>query len=367
MRRIILLLSVLIFVGTACKIPPFNEEISRVFFLASKMSEEGEVGPVKLGDLSLEQIPLLKFIPLKDSFNEGFLIIDDSEIQIVFITPSGEPVAIEEPMVEEALDFYNGNRKELNYVAETLPMSGPQMTFINISEVMMLPLQRLNVVELDHLKFPPGDDLAIILDGDIPSCIDRVVSADILPGFVTNTLYFLCKETGFPNEFYEIRYDSDAMGLPGPGMDIRPGAGGFPAITFPDAPDSCFYFHYEPIGVEGTSIAQYWIGDRWRTLKWDDTVLPFPPEINVSHRIEALLTTGLLYCVEGETAHLYDLNGILQFSIELGDMKLAYEYWDVDRFKLIFVLPCYVDYGDKTGFVFKVYSIDTEDLEKLAE
>lgn len=70
--------------------------------------------------------------------------------------------------------------------------------------------------------------------------------------------------------------------------------------------------------------------------------------------------------MDDDTAYIYDLDGMLQYTIDLGDMRFVYEQWDGDEFRLIFVLPYYVDYGDETGFVFKVYSIDTDDLGSLA-
>lgn len=279
MRRCVVLLIILLSLTISCKIPPFNEEISRLVLLTSDMEEEAKVGPVELGDLGMEEISLLKFIPTKDSYNDGFLIVDDTEITIVFITENDNLVGlVGAPFVEQFTDFSNANMREINYVAETIRASGPQMTFININPLPVFPFQRLNVVEFDHLKFPPGEDLIARINGDKPPpLVDLVVSADIYPEFGSDSVFFLCKATAFPNQFYEIRYDTDSTGLPFPGTDVRPLAGPFPVVTFPDAPTQSFYFHYEPLGLDGTSIAQYWIGSGWRTLRWDNFDLPGPP------------------------------------------------------------------------------------------
>jgi hypothetical protein len=365
MRRLLVLSVIILSACLSCYVPPFNEEISRLVLFTSDMEEEAKVGPVDL-DLGMEQLSLLRFIPLKNYYREGFLIFDDSRIWISYVTGDDHVVGLQGGQTLEELDFSNGNRYTLNYMAETLTGAGPYMTLINLQPVSVFPFFRLNVIEYDHLFFTPSTDVESQIETDRPPTdIDFVSGVDILPDFGMDRVYFLCRRNFFPNEFYEIRYDAGAFapGLFNP-VDVRIG---FPTVFFPDQPTQCFYYHYEPLGVEGTSIAQYRYDGGWRTLRWDTTMLGAPMQLNIPDKIEALLTNGQLFCVDDDTAYVYDLDGVLHYEIKLGDMRFVYEVWDGDKYKMIFVLPYYVDYGDNTGFVFKVYSIDTEDLGKLAK
>ena len=62
---------------------------------------------------------------------------------------------------------------------------------------------------------------------------------------------------------------------------------------------------------------------------------------------------------------MYDLNGVPVHEFNIGDLQFAYEWWDGGMYRMIFVLPYYVDYGENKGFMFKVFSLPTVDLADL--
>ena len=61
----------------------------------------------------------------------------------------------------------------------------------------------------------------------------------------------------------------------------------------------------------------------------------------------------------------YDLEGASVHEFNIGDLQFAYEWWDGAKHRMIFVLPYYVDFGDESGFMFKIFSLPTVDLADL--
>ena len=117
----------------------------------------------------------------------------------------------------------------------------------------------------------------------------------------------------------------------------------------------------------GTGIASYMVGDSWKTLKWDADSASSPVDPGLSSRIDGMLTTGHLFSNEGNKGRLYDLDGGSYASFVMGDLEFAYEVWDreEDEYRMIFVLPYYVDDGEDAGVCFRVFSHPTDKADEL--
>ncbi len=371
-KAFFLSLSILVLLSV-CKIPPFNEQISQAFLLTTKMSEEAKVGPVEIDGEGLGSLELIRYIPRKRIFDSGFVVKNQQKIEIGYIEENRFFKVSSEPGV---LDFDNGVSYQKNYVAETIAETGPYLALVNIQPSLQPPgppaVWHLNIFEFDHqlpLSIDPdGDPYGTNLDWkiefDLPITITAIAGVHIAPDPdpLADSIYFLAQKDGAPTTFYEVRFDLKSYD-PGiiAGVEVRPA---FPA-TLVDVPLNTFYFHYPFEGVNGTSVAQYRFDGSWKILRWDDTSAGSPFPINLSKQIDALLTTGLLLCHEDEMLFVYDLKGELVHEINLGDLRFVYEWWDGDEFRMVFVLPYYVDYGGERGYMFKVYSLPTVDLSDL--
>ena len=335
------------------------------------MTEEGEVGPVEISGEGMELLPLIRFIPEKGGFESGFVIKNEQQIEIGYISEDDRFFGVASE--QGVLDFDNGQSNQMNYVAETIAQTGPYLALVNLQPSSQPPSPwHLNIFEFDHqlllslpLEVPDdpfGTDLDWMIENDLPPLsISAIAGVHIAPDPDPSKerIYILAQDTGTLTTFHEIQYELRNFD---PGLfaavEVRPVF----TATLVDTPLNTFYFHYPFEGVNGTSVAQYRYGGVWKTLKWDDLDLV---AIDIPHAIDALLTTGQLFCQEGETVYVYDLEGVLMHELNMGDLQFAYEWWDGGKYRMIFVLPYYVDFGEEKGFMFKIFSMPTDDLADL--
>jgi len=100
-----------------------------------------------------------------------------------------------------------------------------------------------------------------------------------------------------------------------------------------------------------------WICEQWPTGSTTATVMP-----GVTHRIDALLTTGDLLSTEGGVLRLYDPNGSLVLSVSLGGLQYCYEAYVGPTPYVFFSLPISLSHGD---WDFRVYAIPTSSMRGL--
>ncbi|HVP18682.1 MAG TPA: hypothetical protein VMU36_06765 [Spirochaetia bacterium] len=130
-----------------------------------------------------------------------------------------------------------------------------------------------------------------------------------------------------------------------------------PALTIPGSRS----FYYSS-GTPGMSYASFssggsWICEQWPTGSTTATVMP-----GVTHRIDALLTTGDLLSTEGGVLRLYDPNGSLVLSVSLGGLQYCYEAYVGPTPYVFFSLPISLSHGD---WDFRVYAIPTSSMRGL--
>jgi hypothetical protein len=106
----------------------------------------------------------------------------------------------------------------------------------------------------------------------------------------------------------------------------------------------------------------------WRCVRWngagftDSKVLP-----GITHRIDALLTTGMLFSTEGNVGRVYDSSGTEIASFPLGALRFIGERY-VDGAPLaLFSLARIVTERYSETLAIDVYSIPAADLESLGK
>jgi len=313
MMRVLFFFSLTVFIAFSCAIPPFNEDVALSVKLTNQMDQMAQIGPVEELDAGLEQLPFIRFIPQKYSFDRGFLVWNMSHVDIGYVAE---------------------NNRLYRY---------PDFTGASISNFVL------------------DTDIKGDLEGELGLGVDRI-SASIYPDPdpAFDKIDFLARESLDPTVFHEVRYNliKDPPGIATPDT-IRFGL----PVILPDAPNNFYYYYYADAGFDGTGIVSYSHNGAWKTYRWDTPNLNNPEQLDISYRVDSLLTSGHLLCRDGDTAYVYDLNGNLYADFKMGDLRFVYELWDWDRdeYKMIFVLP----YMTHEGVSFRIYALSTTDLDKL--
>ena len=108
------------------------------------------------------------------------------------------------------------------------------------------------------------------------------------------------------------------------------------------------------------SYLEYYSGG-WICLDITSNASPLPLP-GISHRIDALLSSGDLLSTEGDTLTLYDPNGSQLLSMPMGGLKFCYEAYIGTTAYCFFSLAIDVQHGN---WVFTVYAIPTSQMRGL--
>jgi hypothetical protein len=111
------------------------------------------------------------------------------------------------------------------------------------------------------------------------------------------------------------------------------------------------------------SYAEYHSGGSWICYKWTPP-LPASPVVlaGVTHRIDALLSSGDLLSTEGGTLRLYDATGSQVLSIPMGDLQFCYEAYVGTTPYVFFSLAINLGHG---YWAFSVYAVPTSSMRGL--
>ena len=118
MRRFTVLSFVLLSLNISCKIPPFNEEISRLVLLTSDMDEEAKVGPIDLGQ-GMEFLSLLRFVPEKANLERGFIVVNDIKVALAFVDENDNVYSYPEMTINpDMFDYDNSSNRYFNVTTQ---------------------------------------------------------------------------------------------------------------------------------------------------------------------------------------------------------------------------------------------------------
>jgi hypothetical protein len=111
------------------------------------------------------------------------------------------------------------------------------------------------------------------------------------------------------------------------------------------------------------SYASYFLGGQWVCLQWQ-TASAQVGLTGVTHRIDALLTTGDLLSTEGETLRLYNPAGAGTelYAIPMNGLQFCYEAYVGSTPYVFFSLPLNLQHGD---LAFNVYAVPTSSMRGL--
>jgi hypothetical protein len=130
--------------------------------------------------------------------------------------------------------------------------------------------------------------------------------------------------------------------------------------TVPGLPTSnrSLYYHDQA----ANNYAQYYTGGQWVCYQWTDA--PTTPVIlaGVTHRIDAVLSTGDLLSMEGGGLRLYDPSGSLLVSMPSGNLQFCYEAYIGALQYVFFTLTMKNPHGN---FIFNTYAIPTSSMRSL--
>jgi hypothetical protein len=114
------------------------------------------------------------------------------------------------------------------------------------------------------------------------------------------------------------------------------------------------------------SYVSLWTGRRWQVWSWDGSLQA--EQLSIPYRIEAVLTTGELFCRSDTAAYVYSTDGDQKYSFPLGDLQFVGERYDSSgtTATMVFVLPVITGSGGGSRELeFGVYTIATAELEVL--
>jgi hypothetical protein len=370
---------------------PFDLSLSQAAAVIAKMTLQQTIAPLSAldggqGDLDIVFLPEKEGAAPGIDFQNGFILLRgtyrttlryirfdsaSSSYQVIGGWNRGlvNPDPNYRPFVFEPLKFPNLNDSTIGVVGLD-PVdpgnSSVQLAIANIPSSSLAEGTWLNLW---------GD---VILGGPSPNYDAKVLGFSIYPTDFAQP---------FDNSYWLVRMNSgiDMGKLREVAMDLF--AAGFMskydtklgAIAF-DIPElagvtRCHYF-YDPDPIRGPTPVDRksyvsWFdtaAGSWRCISWKGTVTVESNVLSgVTHRIDALLTTGMLFSTEGNVGRVYDSSGTELASFPLGALRFIGERY-VDGAPLaLFSLARIVTerYGETLAI--DIYSIPTAGLETLGK
>jgi len=367
---------IIILVCGSCMFPPYDEDLSLAMLTTRNLHEEATVGPVRIysgPDFAAED---LRFIPDKANLKQGFILLEQEQERPHLFFVRDDNQLFEDFTNPGAFDYNTGSDMELSCLALPVPAAPPPgilLAHLNIQQLFVAPQYLLNIFELDPfipgITNPPAAvDIDVIFDngtalGPVVITPD-FISANIYPnpGFAFDQIQFLLRDAIWPYLYYEVVWDINETGC-----FASTAVRGSLSVTLPVIGEGCFYYYDAFSGAGGTGIvSQYWDG-RYLNYKWDNTNLNEPELLDIPYRIEALLSSGELFCRGDNMGAVYTQGGDEVSSFPMGALKFVYELYDSasSAYKMIFVMPYSVGSHDDREIYFKVYSIPTADIKEL--
>ncbi len=135
-------------------------------------------------------------------------------------------------------------------------------------------------------------------------------------------------------------------------------------LVLPPALPRLLYF-YDPVSTY--AFAQWNTGAGWTCMKWTEFpagFLMYQPLPGITHRLDAMLTTGELLSTEDDTARIYDQSGALRAQFSLYGLRYVDEIYDGSGVAQVVFSQAFWQAGK---LHFNIYSIATTRLKSLDE
>lgn len=365
MKNIIIFLLVLLLI--TCTLPPYDEDLSESLNTIENMTKEAEI-------LKIENLYEIEnnsyFLPCKSDYSKGFIVTEMADrIDLQYIEDEQRITGGEYAIRSRGT---HSNNYYVNIIKGPDPFYGDYITFNR--------MYYYNTANFDlyYLNYEPT--LKTIQEdryGPFETCNQFLLPPSYPPQYLIGSyigetplstfIAFIIKYSSF-NTYYEELWELDNIGqISNPfviNLDFRGQTAG---LSFPELPgdlENVFYFFdYNTL----TSFISFYddIAGQYLSYKIDNTGVLY--ELNLPYKIDAVVSTGLIYCEKNGKAYIYDYNGNQQYIIGLGDLKFNYEVWDKNKskYKMIFTLPFTTNSHHDDYQNYYIYSIPTEDLSLL--
>jgi hypothetical protein len=335
--------------------PPYIEELDSVAGLARKMTVVGTLGPVK-GSFGNGQ-NAMTFLPVKPTaavtgigdlnVQSGFTITEDGGyqyLQFAFVDSSG--------------------KVQLTSNMPPFPLAGADPNYPLYEFDVTTTTTTANLVVVSPGLNTSMYCTAALPGGPLNSVVSMPLTSTVLPpfGFTSVVGVQMVPQSSGPDKF---NFLLTASGTFGEGTDTASGAGavfgtGSSSATLASVPVARALYFKSPLGP---SYASYFVpGSGWVCSQWTAASTP-TPLTGVSHRIDAVLTSGDLLSTEGGILRLYDPNGTQVRSVSLGGLQFCYEAYIGPTTPYVFfslAIDLNQDY-----WAFRVYAVPTSSIRDL--
>ncbi|NBF41412.1 MAG: hypothetical protein GVY14_13450 [Spirochaetes bacterium] len=375
-------LTVLALLLAGCRMPLFDEDLSLAVHTMSQLDHAYTIGPVEVCDLDPES----QFLFIPGKFQNTSLtgkVIDDGmvvetrreETVYVHVTeaPGEDYYVIEENANNPLWRFYPrppGDPGDVfsRYVETVVETSGSG----NIYILGVYPDRRFSgdsiftdQYEAATADFNTGGTYPFAYDtGGWFGANEAYIGAGVYPApTAADDLFLMLTYDDTAGEFYEYAEPVSQDGL----VNIPAQFNTVP-IGSVEPPETVFYYHHPP---SGRSYMSYAAGSSFKNWVFDAPAgaTEFTP-LDVSGRIARVLSTGELLVRRKRTMSLYGPTGEGRGSFPVGDLRLAFEYYNGDKsrhetvFTYIYFENRETGDCDTTAYA-RVYTIPTSKLHTL--
>ncbi len=361
----------------SCAPPPFNLELSMSALTARSLTMEGTVGPIdKMGGPT--QVTDAVFLPEKGTtsgldLQNGFVLYTtpQGDRQLAFVSwdaAKGTDVKMDSevslgpaspgPYADNLLLMLKGAPHFIGMFSFSSSFPSTNSFFANQANPVTGQFPAALLVPQDL------GGLAMTITGMTGDVIAASLSPQSDP--VIDYTYWLFK-AGAVDQFMEMQSFTNASGVWAPTvLSPRPGP---PYTLGPGMPAGLtrvlYYYDPAPSRTPQRSFLSWYdeANARWRCWTWWG-VSPWQGKelTGVSHRVDALLTTGELFSTEGDVGRLYDRDGALAATFPLTGLRFVGEYYVDGTPRVLFSQLLFYD-GRPW---FNVYSIPTAGMSALA-
>jgi hypothetical protein len=354
----------------ACSFPPYDEGLSLGVITAKKMKPVGRIGPLDLWYGDFEGRDTAFLLTKSD-------LIAGNPLRGYFVGLGRYNVRIQ--AVEYAADHYLAENRW-----ENLDYSEPDRLPIvmDVAKDSASGGGALNAyvfqdgdkffVSMDLVYQPSSQDaeqnipLESLLSGAFGG-VPRVLGAAVIPEPVAGSdqvaILWFDQATG---QYQEALYRTDpASGLLPVGAPpyLRGPGTGFTGL--PSGTQTGFYGHHP---ASGRSYFSFYDTSKkkYRTFRWD-AGLSVVELTDMKHRVDKVLSNGLLFSYGETMGYVYDASGVRVNRFPLGDLYLSCEITVGTTPQLFFTLPTWgrVGTGDQSFLLVLVYSIPTSEISDL--
>jgi hypothetical protein len=364
--------ALLCLVMSACRLPPFDEDLSLAVATASKLESVIQIGPIKAWHGDFEGGEMI-FMPSQDAPDStlGFLLIaSDYYLRIRYVDGTTSQL-----VGEIRFDGPAGDPNRKTYTAVSLKTGlalAPPYLSLAVFDPASASNNSLLVLES---AFAAGTSMNLFgaLNGAFPvTPLDRVVGAHLYPQ-VDPALDRFCflAVLDTPGHFGEVEAEANYASAGGIGAITPVGAAGREDMYLPSLPtpgSGAFYYH-RPVNPYTSYLSSFDASKgTYKNYVWDDTHTAHQLT-GMSRRIDALLTSGELLSFTSGICYVYNGSGSRKYAFPMGNLRFCFEKYDLATgkyrlyFSLVYWIYGYRDSEDK--LYINVYSIPTASLESL--